>query len=110
MKNRESNSLGATALQVTLSVLLLFVVAIVFASNFMAAPSQSGAPTAQSGFYPPLPSARAAGPTPTCSPIEVDDKIASGDPNEMGRVSPSGTASSCSFPNACNTLSGLFHY
>ena len=52
MKKRQNNSARASALQITLSVALLSVSAILFASSFRAAPT---AP--QAGFYPPLPQA-----------------------------------------------------
>src|SRR4051812_22270244 len=50
MKKRQNNSARATALQITISVALLAVSAIIFANSFRAAPSAS-----QDGFYPPLP-------------------------------------------------------
>src|SRR5450432_2895224 len=50
MKKRQNNSARASALQITISVALLAVSAILFASSFKAAPT-----TPQSGFYPPLP-------------------------------------------------------
>src|SRR5436190_18419952 len=50
MKKRENNSTSASVLQITLSVALLTLSAILFASSFKAAPPQQ-----QSGFYPALP-------------------------------------------------------
>ena len=50
MKKRQNNSARASALQITLSVALLSVSAILFASSFKAA-----AASAKIGFYPPLP-------------------------------------------------------
>src|SRR5438128_1209768 len=74
MKKRENNSSRASALQISLSVALLALCAILFASSFKAAPqaapdsaqpdtsavSQQAppnvpAPPQQNGFYPPLP-------------------------------------------------------
>src|ERR1044071_9489337 len=49
MKKRENNSTRASALQITLSIALLALSAIFFASSFRAAPPQ------QDGFYPALP-------------------------------------------------------
>ena len=89
MKKRQNNSARASALQITLSVALMSVAAILFASSFRAAapaaPSQpqstiaamTGDPRAlpqlpatppqQDGFYPPLPGADV--PTTTTSPL-----------------------------------------
>src|SRR6266404_2008241 len=50
MNKRQNNSVRASALQITLSIALLSVSAILFASSFKAAPT---APP--DGFYPPLP-------------------------------------------------------
>src|SRR5205809_864299 len=50
MKKRPDHSTAASALQITLSVTLMAISAILFASNFRAAPQVS-----QEGFYPPLP-------------------------------------------------------
>ncbi len=50
MNKRQKNSSRASALHVTIAVALLSVSAILFASSFRAAPTQS-----QDGFYPPLP-------------------------------------------------------
>ena len=108
---QNNNAVRASALQVTLALALLFSLAIVFASNFKAAStavSDRAQPTvvAQPGFYPALPN----GPAPTCSPIEIDDKIATGDPKEMGRITPGGVPSSCGAPNPCNVTPGMFHF
>src|SRR5262245_6005206 len=53
MKKRQNNSARASALQITISIALLAVSAILFASSFRAAPQAASAPN--SGFYPPLP-------------------------------------------------------
>ena len=119
MNNRENNSRGAAALQVTLSVVLLFIVAILFASTFKAA--SRGGQTTQSGFYPPLPAPAASdhnlisaptGGEPSCTPIEDSDKILQGDPKQQGALVPGGVASSCGAPNACNVkdANGRYHY
>src|SRR5438105_11234428 len=50
MKKRQNNSTRATALQITLSVALMAVSAILFAYSFRAAPQATS-----DGFYPPLP-------------------------------------------------------
>src|SRR5436190_15813204 len=50
MKKRQNNSTRATALQITMSVALMAVSAILFASSFRAAPQATS-----DGFYPPLP-------------------------------------------------------
>src|SRR5436190_2086870 len=50
MKKRQNNSTRASALQITLSVALMAVSAILFASSFRAAPQ-----AASDSFYPPLP-------------------------------------------------------
>ena len=85
MKKRQNNSARASALQITLSVALMSVAAILFASSFRAAapaapvraksdlvlamnaPATQPAPQ-QSGFFPALPDAPGAnvpqGPTP----------------------------------------------
>src|SRR5450432_3372569 len=56
MKKRQNNSARASALQVSLSIALLSVSAILFASSFKAAsPSAQPIVVAQAGFYPPLP-------------------------------------------------------
>src|SRR5437016_1720692 len=58
MKKRENNSTCASALQITLSVALMALSAILFASSFRAAPQAAPnipAPPQQDGFYPPLP-------------------------------------------------------
>ena len=59
MKKRQNNSARASVLQITLSVALLSVSAILFASSFRAAaPAPGGQQSiilAQNGFYPPLP-------------------------------------------------------
>ena len=84
MKKRQNNSARASALQITLSVALLSVSAILFASSFKAAPPAAAGVSAgspircsrtlrrcshrflsqgtpkQDGFYPPLPQAPAA--------------------------------------------------
>src|ERR1051326_3708457 len=52
MKKRENNSTQGSALQITLSLVLIAVSAILFASIFRAAPQAT-----QDGFYPPLPNA-----------------------------------------------------
>src|SRR5450432_4194191 len=71
MKKRQHNSARAAALQITLSVVLLSVSAILFASSFKAA--LPGSPqadvVAQPGFFPPLP--LGPGPTPTPSPVPI---------------------------------------
>src|SRR6266446_8775390 len=54
MKQRQNNSTRASALQITLSVALMAVSAILFASSFRAAPQ-----AASDGFYPPLPPTQA---------------------------------------------------
>ena len=69
MKKRQNNSARASALQITLSVVLLSVSAILFASSFKAAaPAAPGRPqpdvVAQAGFFPPLP--LGGGPWPPC--------------------------------------------
>src|SRR5438045_4801729 len=56
MKQRQNNSTRASALQITLSVALMAVSAILFASSFRAAPQ-----AASDAFYPPLPPAQAQG-------------------------------------------------
>src|SRR6266446_773407 len=56
MKQRQNNSTRASALQITLSVALMAVSAILFASSFRAAPQ-----AAPDGFYPPLPAAPEGG-------------------------------------------------
>src|SRR5436190_24384399 len=58
MKKRQNNSKRAFALQLTLTIALLAISAILFASSFRAAP------TGQDGFYPPLPTAPAAAEAP----------------------------------------------
>src|SRR5436309_720438 len=75
MKKRHNNSARASALQITISVALLAVSAILFASSFRAAPqvtqpntvalpenapgvANAAAPVRQSGFYPALPDSR----------------------------------------------------
>src|SRR5436190_2377957 len=113
MKKYQNNSTGASALQLTLSVALLFALAILFASSFKAStPAALNRPqptvVAQPGFYPPLPAAAPAG--ATCTPIEIDDKITTGDPKQLGRLNPGGVPSSCGNPNGCNTISGMYHY
>lgn len=125
MKNRQLNSLGASALQITLSVALLCIVAILFASNFKAAPTAAQAKSkttaGENAFYPPLPAHnlppmpdvnphRSPTPPPTCTPIDIDDKISTGDPKENGRINPTGTATSCGMQNSCSTIPGLYHY
>src|SRR5438132_1154186 len=50
MKKRQNNSTRASALQITLSIALLALSAILFASSFRAAPQ-----AASDSFYPPLP-------------------------------------------------------
>src|SRR6266446_8984041 len=58
MKKRQNNAVHASTLQVTISVALMAISAILFASSFMAAPaarSNVPAPAPQDGFYPPLP-------------------------------------------------------
>src|SRR6187551_2075464 len=59
MKKRQNNS--ASALQITISVALLAVSAIIFASSFRAAPQ---AAESQPGFWPPLPVKVAPGQDP----------------------------------------------
>src|SRR4051812_2631003 len=54
MKKRQNNSARASALQVSISVALLCLSAILFASSFRAAPEQQTG-VQQPGFYPPLP-------------------------------------------------------
>src|SRR4030081_2275126 len=58
MKKHQNNSTRASALQITLSVALLSVSAILFATSFKAAPAVTGMPQsgaiAQDGFYPPF--------------------------------------------------------
>ena len=115
MKNQSNNSVRATALQLTLSVAMLLGLAILFASSFKAAttaaPNQAPpVVVAQPGFFPPLPTSL-DGPAPTCTPKEVDDKISSGDPKQLGRLNPGGVPSSCGGPpNGCSTTAGMFHY
>src|ERR1044071_3476061 len=111
MKKHQNNSVRASALQVTLSLGLLVSVAILFASSMKATgPVTQARPqpqvVAQPGFYPALPT----GPAPTCTPIEIDDKISTSDPKQLGRINPGGVASSCGAPNACNTISGMYHF
>src|ERR1044071_9676887 len=58
MKKRHNNSVYASALQVSISVVLMAISAILFASSFMAAPagqSNVSGTSQQDGFYPPLP-------------------------------------------------------
>src|SRR3954471_18489845 len=60
MKKRQNNSARATALQISISVALLCVSAVLFASSFRAAPAalanvQQAVNGQQNGFYPPLP-------------------------------------------------------
>src|SRR5882672_6655554 len=56
MKKRQNNSARASALQITLSIALLSVSAILFASSFKAAPGRTEPIVlAQAGFYPSLP-------------------------------------------------------
>ena len=111
MKKHQNNSVRASALQVTLSLGLLVSLAILFASSMKATgPVTQARPqpqvVAQPGFYPALPT----GPAPTCTPIEIDDKISTSDPKQLGRINPGGVASSCGAPNACNTISGMYHF
>src|SRR6266850_1384303 len=59
MKKSQNNSIHASALQVSVSVALMAISAILFASSFRAAPPR------QDGFYPPLPAApEGVGPNP----------------------------------------------
>jgi len=114
MKNRQNNSVRAAALQVTLSVALLFGFATLLASSFKAATTAvvdrpQPVVVAQPGFYPPLPALAPAG--ATCTPIVVDDKITTGYPKQTGRINPTGVPSSCGAPNACSVINGaLYHY
>src|SRR5262249_46486585 len=57
MKKRQKLSLRAAALQTAVSVVLMVISAILFASSFRAAPtaSEDASLSAQPGFYPPLP-------------------------------------------------------
>src|SRR6476469_9800172 len=98
--NRQNNSSRATALQIALPLALLFGVAILLASSLKATgPATVNKPlpqvVAQPGFYPPLPN----GVGPTCTPIELDDKISTSDPKENGRITPGGVPSDCGAPN-----------
>ena len=109
--NRQKTSSRASALQIALPVALLFGMAIALASSLKATgPATVARPEpqvmAQPGFYPPLPN----GPGPTCTPIEIDDKITTNDSKEDGRIIPGGTASSCGAPNGCSLTPGAFHY
>src|SRR5205823_5426872 len=93
------HSIGASALQITLSIALLFSFAILLASSMKATgPAAQNRPepavVAQGGFYPALPDA-VNGATPTCTPIEVDDKITTGYPKQLGTFVPSGIPSTC---------------
>src|SRR6187551_3298225 len=60
MKKRQKDSARASALQTAISVALLAISAILFASSFRAAQSDQR----QDGFYPPLPVPEAEGPVP----------------------------------------------
>jgi hypothetical protein len=123
------NSLGASALQITLGIALLFSFAIVLASTMKAtgpASLNKAAPQVvdQPGFYPPLPARNlppplpdrnphvtpTPQPPPTCTPIQIMSKISTADSKENGRVKPLGTASSCGAPNSCSLVPGLYHY
>src|SRR6266850_1352800 len=55
MKKRQDNSTRASALQITLSLALMALSAILFASSFRAAPQ-----AASDSFYPPLPAQQSA--------------------------------------------------
>src|ERR1700694_2722652 len=83
MKKRQNNSARASALQITLSIALLAVSAILFASSFRAAaPAAPGRPQPdvvamipnvpatpqQDGFYPPLPLPAVPNPQPANTP------------------------------------------
>lgn len=75
MKHQNNNpTCASAALQITLSVLLVSISAILFASSFKAAST-----TPQDGFYPPLPlepaSTPSASPTPVCALSEGFDDI-----------------------------------
>src|SRR5437879_2434184 len=111
MKKRQNNSVRASALQITLSVALLSIAAILFASSFRAAPpaapsrlqsdvvATTAAPVSQNlvlaapvpatprqdGFYPPLPLA------PQGAAITISLPIASFDnsvPNSTVIIQP----------------------
>ena len=76
MKKRQNNSARASALQITLSVALLSVSAILFASSFKAAapaaPVSQNATAQQDGFFPPLPLGPGTPtPAPTVTPAPV---------------------------------------
>src|ERR1051325_10740885 len=91
MKKRQNNSTRASALQITLSVALIAVSAIVFASSFRAAPqaTQEGfyppLPNQQAGFYPPLPDAPDGCPLPFL-PITVSLPNATVSPSPSGVI------------------------
>src|SRR5204863_856842 len=81
MKKRLNNSTRASALQITLSVALMAVSAILFASSFRAAPQAASdafypplPPTQnqQRGFYPALPAAPDCAPLPITVALPVD--------------------------------------
>jgi hypothetical protein len=112
MKNQQNQSIRAYALQVVLSLALLFGFAILFASLNAAAPAAAdrAQPTvvAQPGFYPPLPFAPEG--VPSCTPIEITDSIGTGLPKQTGRITPTGDQSACGAPNSCSTTPGMFQY
>lgn len=112
MKNQQNQSIRAYALQVVLSLALLFGFAILFASLNAAAPAAAdrAQPTvvAQPGFYPPLPFAPEG--VPSCTPIEITDSMGTGLPKQMGRITPPGPQSACGAPNSCSITPGMFQY
>ena len=112
MKNQQNQSIRAYALQVVLSLALLFGFAILFASLNAAAPAAADRvqPTvvAQPGFYPALPNAPEG--VPSCTPIEITDSIGTGLPKQTGRIDPTDVQSACGAPNSCSTIPGMFLY
>src|SRR5215831_2910577 len=90
MKKRSNNSTRASALQITLSVALMALSAILFASSFKAAPqaTQEGfyppLPNQQTGFYPPLPN-QPDGVCPSV-PVAVSLPVATIGPSPSGVI------------------------
>ena len=95
MKKRQNNSARASALQITISVALLSVSAILFASSFRAAPTAQ-----QDGFYPPLPvqtDSQQPGPNP-------NPNVPDGIPNPLITVMAPITTMDVSVPITTNIL------
>src|SRR5450432_2403987 len=95
MKKRQNNSARASVLQITLSVALLSVSAILFASSFKAAPT-----TEQSGFYPALPAPvtnQQGGPAPV-------PNLPAGVPNPLITVTAPVATMDTSVPLATNII------